>query len=452
MTQSIFGTDGIRGKANSYPMLPDTVLRIGQAIGSYFKRKHHKPRVLIGKDTRISCYMLEQSLCSGILSVGADALFIGPLPTPGVAYLTRGLRASAGIVISASHNPFYDNGIKIFDASGYKLPSDAEQVINAMLHDEHTVSDLPTNEYLGTAKRIDDACGQYAVFLKEQFPKHLSMEGLRIIVDCANGAGYRVAPKVFSELGAEVFLRGDKPNGLNINSDCGALHPSKLRADVQLYKADIGIALDGDADRLLIVDEQGEYIDGDVILGICGKHMLANSNLHANTIVATDVSNIGLEREIEAGGGKLIRVRIGDRYVVEEMRRGGYSLGGEKSGHIIHKGYSTTGDGILAALKVIEIALLKQKTISMLRKEIPLVPQVMADIAVPSKPPFPELPRFSKLIDTVQSKIGKSGRLLCRYSGTEQKARIMLEGEDKHVLEQYSQELTHTLLRDINAR
>ncbi|MDE3268939.1 MAG: phosphoglucosamine mutase [Pseudomonadota bacterium] len=450
MTNSIFGTDGIRGKANSYPMLPDVVLRIGQAIGSYFKRQHHRPRILIGKDTRISCYMLEQSLCSGILSVGADALFIGPLPTPGVAYLTRGLRASAGIVISASHNPFYDNGIKIFDASGYKLPNEAEQAIDSMLHRANT--ELPTNENLGTARRIDDACGQYAVFLKEQFPKHLSMEGLRIIVDCANGAGYRVAPKVFRELGAEVFLIGDQPNGLNINANCGALHPSKLQADVQLYKADIGIALDGDADRLLIVDDQGEYLDGDVILGICAKHMLANSNLHANTLVATDVSNIGLEREMEACGGKLIRVRIGDRFVVEEMRRGGYSLGGEKSGHIIHQGYATTGDGILAALKVIEIALLKQKTIAMLRQEVPLVPQIMRDIDVPSKPPFSELARFSELINAVQNKIGKSGRLLCRYSGTEQKARLMLEGEDTHMLEQYSQELAHTLLRDINAQ
>ena len=445
----IFGTDGVRGRANLYPMSPDVVLRLGQAIGSYFKDKTTSPKILVGKDTRKSGYMLEQSLCSGILSVGADALFLGPLPTPGVAYLTRGMRASAGIVISASHNPYYDNGIKIFDRDGYKLPNTVEEIIDQKAHSDSLQVELPINEDIGVAKRIDDASGQYAVFLKEQFSKHLSLEGLRIVIDCANGAAYKVAPKVFRELGAEIFLLGNQPNGTNINDRCGALFPEKLRAEVRLYKADIGIALDGDADRLVMIDDAGEYVDGDAILGICAKHMLTTGTLHANTLVATVVSNMGLEQELQACGGRLVRVPVGDRHVVEEMRRGGFTLGGEKSGHIIHQGCATTGDGILSALKVIEIALIKQKPISVLKKEIALCPQIQTSVEVDNKIPFGQLADFQKLLRAMQTKLGKDGRILCRYSGTEEKARIMLEGEDKTQIEQMGNELSTALTDDI---
>lgn len=296
----LFGTDGVRGLANSYPMSPDMVLRLGQAIGIYFSKRTAHPRILIGKDTRRSGYMLEQALCSGICSVGVDAFFLGPLPTPGIAYLTRGLRASAGIVISASHNPFHDNGIKIFSSDGYKLPDEVEDELEALVQSEELASDVPTGEHIGTAKRIDDAIGQYAVFLKEQFPKHLALDGLRIVVDCANGAAYRVAPKVFRELGAELFVIGNEPNGININEHCGALYPQTLREKVLLYKADLGVALDGDADRIVLIDEKGEIIDGDEILAACGQNMIKKGILKGNTVVATVMSNMGLEVALTA--------------------------------------------------------------------------------------------------------------------------------------------------------
>ncbi len=432
---SIFGTDGVRGRANVYPMSPDLVLRLGQAIGYYFRRQTTSPRILIGKDTRLSGYMLEQSLCAGMLSVGADAFFLGPLPTPGIAYLTRGMRASAGIVISASHNAFHDNGIKIFNHDGYKIPDAAEAALDRMVHSETLTSELPVADNIGTARRIEDAIGQYAVFLKEQFPKHLTLDGLRIVIDCAHGAAYRVAPKVFRELGAEVFLIGDQPDGLNINDRCGALYPEALRAEVLLYKADLGIALDGDGDRVLMVDERGERIDGDVIMGICARHMIAAGLLPHNTVVATVLSNAGLEHALAAVNGKLLRVKVGDRYVVEAMRQGGYNFGGEQSGHIIHRGCATTGDGILAALKVIEIALSRTRKLSELRQDIVLLPQVQKNLTVVRKVPPADLVEFSKLLHDTQRQLQKRGRVLFRYSGTENKARIMVEGEDHDEIE-----------------
>lgn len=442
---SIFGTDGVRGRANVYPMSPDLILRMGQAIGYYYRQKTPSPRILIGKDTRKSGYMLEQSLCAGILSVGADARFLGPLPTPGIAYLTRGMRASAGIVISASHNPYHDNGIKIFNSDGYKLPDEAENVLNAMIHSDTLDAELPTGDNIGTARRIDDAIGQYAVFLKEQFPKHISLEGLRIVVDCANGAAYRVAPKVLQELGAEVFLIGNQPNGININDRCGALYPQKLRDEVLLYKADIGIALDGDADRLIMVDDTGDYIDGDVIMGICAKRMIENGTLHKNTVVATVMSNVGLERALHSFGARLLRTKVGDRYVVEEMYRQGYNLGGEQSGHIIHKPSSTTGDGILSALKIIEIAIEKQRCLSELKKDIKLLPQVQKNLDVTHKVPVSELVEFEKLLHSTRQKLQNRGRVLFRYSGTEEKARIMVEGENYEEIEDIARNLVSTI-------
>ena len=445
----IFGTDGVRGKANIHPMSPDLVLRLGQAMGYYFRRQTASPRILIGKDTRLSGYMLEQSLCAGMLSVGADAFFLGPLPTPGIAYLTRGMRASAGIVISASHNAFHDNGIKIFNHDGYKLPDAAEATLEHMVHSEALTSELPVAGGIGTARRIDDAIGQYAVFLKEQFPKRMTLDGLRVVIDCAHGAAYRVAPKVFRELGAEVFLIGDQPNGLNINDRCGALYPEALRAEVLLYKADLGIALDGDGDRLTMVDDTGAYIDGDIIMGICARHMIEMGTLHKNTVVATVMSNAGLEQALAAHGGKLLRVKVGDRYVVEEMRRGDYNFGGEQSGHIIHSSCATTGDGILAALKVIEITLSRARKLSELKKDIVLLPQVQQNLSVAYKVPMTELLAFSKLLHDTQRQLKDRGRVLFRYSGTENKARIMVEGENYDEIEKIARELVAVMQADL---
>ena len=350
-----FGTDGIRGKANVYPMSPDFVLKLGQAIGLHFKKSAHRPRILIGKDTRRSGYMLEQALCAGICSVGVDVNFLGPLPTPGIAYLTRGLRAAAGIVISASHNPYYDNGIKIFSSNGFKLPDEIEELLEDMIEKEPVVSPFPTGMDVGSAKRIDDAIGQYAVFLKEQFPKDLTLDGMRIVLDCANGAAYKVAPKVFEELGAELFLVGNEPDGQNINRNCGALHPDKVSELVHLYKADIGLALDGDADRLIVVDESGSIVDGDQIMAICASYMKQKNTLKNNTVVATVMSNMGLDIAMEKIGVKVLKTKVGDRHVVEAMRQGGYNLGGEQSGHLVFSDKNTTGDGIMAALFLLEI-------------------------------------------------------------------------------------------------
>lgn len=442
----LFGTDGIRGLANVYPMSPDMVLRLGQAIGIYFSRKQAHPKILIGKDTRRSGYMLEQALCSGICSVGVDAFFLGPLPTPGIAYLTRGLRASAGIVISASHNPFYDNGIKIFSADGYKLPDEVEDELEALAQAHHSFADsAPTGAQIGTAKRIEDAIGQYAVFLKEQFPKHLTLEGLRIVIDCANGAGYRVAPKVFGELGAEIFVIGNEPNGTNINEHCGALYAQSLREKVLLYKADIGIALDGDADRIVMVDEKGELIDGDEILAACGINMLKKGKLRGNTIVSTVMSNMGLEVALEKHGGKLLRTKVGDRYVMDAMRQGDYTLGGEQSGHLIFRDSSTTGDGVLAGLKFLEIMIEEGRRASELRTTMERFPQLIRNVKVKEKIPVEKLPAFSAALAANEATIAGRGRIIFRYSGTESLARIMVEGSDRDEIEKMAIDLSQVL-------
>ena len=447
----LFGTDGIRGRANVYPISPDHVLRLGQAIGTYFKAKYPHPRILIGKDTRRSGYMLEQALCSGICSVGVDVFFLGPLPTPGIAYLTRGMRACAGIVISASHNPFEDNGIKIFSADGYKLPDDVEDKLERLIQDEELITDLPTGLEIGTAKRIDDAVGQYAVFLKEQFPKALTLDGLRIVVDCANGAAYKVAPKVLTELGAEVFLHGVDPNGSNINDQCGALYPQALLERCLLYKADIGIALDGDADRLVVVDDKGEMVDGDEILAICGSHMIEKGTLNKNTVVSTIMSNMGLEIAMNRVGGHVVRTKVGDRYVVEEMRRGNFNLGGEQSGHLIFRDCNTTGDGLLAALSLLEIVVAKGRNVSELKKCMSRMPQVQKAIKVAEKVPLTQLPGLSSLISSMETKLGKEGRVVFRYSGTESVARIMIEGPKHDQIEQMADELSEKALEEISS-
>lgn len=446
----LFGTDGIRGLANVYPMSPDMVLRLGQAIGIYFGTRQSKARILIGKDTRRSGYMLEQALCSGICSVGVDAFFLGPLPTPGIAYLTRGMRASAGIVISASHNPFHDNGIKIFSADGYKLPDEVEDELERLVQDPGLADNVPTGTGIGTAKRIEDAIGQYAVFLKEQFPKNLKLDGLRIVIDCANGAGYRVAPKVFEELGAETFVIGDEPNGLNINEHCGALYPQTLREKVLLYKADIGIALDGDADRIVAVDEKGEIIDGDEMLAACGVFMLKRQKLRNNTVVSTVMSNMGLDVALAKHGGKLIRSKVGDRYVMEAMRQGDHILGGEQSGHLIFRDSSTTGDGILAGLKFLEIMVEDGRRASELRQTMERFPQLVKNVKVKEKVPLDALPDFQSALKNIEGKLAGKGRVLVRYSGTESLARVMVEGESRDEIETYAHELCHELTSSID--
>ncbi len=439
-----FGTDGIRGKANVTPMSPDFVLRLGQAIGIHFRNAYPHPKILIGKDTRRSGYMLEQALSSGICSVGVDVQFLGPLPTPGIAYLTRGMRACAGIVISASHNPYDDNGIKIFSDNGYKLPDEIENKLEEMV-DHPKIEIFPVGMNIGRAKRIDDAVGQYAVFLKEQFPKHLTLEGLRIVIDCANGAAYKVAPKVFEELGAEIFVTGNAPDGKNINDLCGALHPSTLIEKVKLYKADIGIALDGDADRLIVVDNTGEMVDGDHVLAICAGHMVKAGKLKKSTVVSTVMSNMGLEIALQKMGVKLLRTKVGDRYVVDEMRRGGYNLGGEQSGHLVFADLNTTGDGILAALNVLEVMLENRKPLSELKRCMEVLPQVLRNVRVQSKTPFEQLPEVNRLILAAEEKLGQRGRVLVRYSGTENLARVMLEGEDQGRLETMAAEIARAL-------
>jgi phosphoglucosamine mutase len=448
----LFGTDGVRGLANVYPMSPDMVLRLGQAIGIHFRERQAHPKILIGKDTRKSGYMLEQALCSGICSVGVDAFFLGPLPTPGIAYLTRGLRASAGIVISASHNPFHDNGIKIFSADGYKLPDDVEDHLEALVQDPGLAEDAPTGQNIGRARRIDDAIGQYAVFLKEQFPKHLTLDGLRIVIDCANGAAYKVAPKVFRELGAEIFVIANEPNGININEHCGALYPQALREKVLLYKADLGIALDGDADRIVMVDEKGEVIDGDEILAVCGISMLKKGRLRGNTVVATVMSNMGLEMALSKAGGRLVRAKVGDRYVVDAMRQGDFTLGGEQSGHLIFRDSSTTGDGVLAGLKFLEIMIEEQRPASELRSVMERLPQLVRNIKVKEKVPLEQMPEFAKALKGAESKLSDRGRIVFRYSGTEALARIMVEGTDPSEIEKMAVDLSHQLTTSIESK
>ena len=365
---SIFGTDGIRGLANQYPMLPEVVLRIGQAITIYFKQQALTPKIFIGKDTRKSGYFIEQALSAGICSAGGESYFLGPLPTPGIAYLTRGMRAHAGVVISASHNPYHDNGIKIFAANGYKLPSAEEKKIEQLIITQINNPKQASTIDIGLSQRIDDAFGQYCVFLKEQFPKDLSLDNVRIALDCAQGAAYKVAPKVFQELGAEVFAIHNHPNGTNINDKCGALHPESLIKHVKQYRADIGIALDGDADRLIVIDEKGERLDGDEILAICGIYYLKNKRLHNNTLVATIMSNLGLDHCLRQHKGRVIRTDVGDRNVVTAMCKHKLNLGGEQSGHLIFRDSSTTGDGILAALCLLEVIIKSQKPLNDLKQ------------------------------------------------------------------------------------
>jgi phosphoglucosamine mutase len=449
MTRKLFGTDGIRGVANVDPMTGELAMQLGRAIAHLFKEVKGPHRIVVGKDTRLSGYMLETALASGICSMGADVWLVGPLPTPGIAFITTSMRANAGVVISASHNPYYDNGIKIFSRDGFKLPDEMEQRIEELILSNHLDSLRPTAKAIGKAHRIDDVVGRYVVFLKNTFPNDLTLDGLRIALDCANGAAYRVAPTVFEELGAEVVPVGIEPDGENINAHCGSLHPEVVTQLVLDEKADIGIALDGDADRIIFVDGNGKQVDGDHILAICGLQMLAEDRLKKRTVVTTVMSNMGLDRAIRNAGGKVVRTQVGDRYVVEEMVRGSYNLGGEQSGHTVFLDYNTTCDGILTALQLLAIMKRREKPLDDLAGVMEPLPQILYNVEVREKKDLSEISEIRRSIKNIEQSLANSGRLLIRYSGTEPLLRIMVEGEDEKKLHEYAQELTELVKKHI---
>lgn len=441
----------MRGVANVYPMTTEIAMQLGRATGHIFKEGDRRHRVVIGKDTRLSGYMLETALVSGICSMGVDVLLVGPLPTPGISFLTASMRADAGVVISASHNPYQDNGIKIFCRNGFKLPDEVEMRIEELIASHEIDALRPIADEVGKAFRVDDAVGRYIVFLKNTFPRDLDLLGLKIVLDCANGAAYKVAPAVFEELGAEVIALGVEPDGKNINAGCGSLHPEVMAAAVREHGADLGIALDGDADRVIFVDETGKEVDGDHIMAICATNMLAKGTLNKQTLVATVMSNMGLEIAMKRAGGNLLRTAVGDRYVVEEMRRGGYNLGGEQSGHMIFLDHNTTGDGVLSALQVLEVVQRSGKPLSELSRVMDSLPQTLVNVRVKKRTDLATLPEVSRVIAAVEEKLGQDGRVLIRYSGTEPLLRIMLEGADQGQIEPLAEEIAAAVRSEIGA-
>ena len=441
--RKLFGTDGVRGLANVYPMTTDVAMNLGRAVAYIFKNeKNRNPRILIGKDTRLSCYMLENALAAGICSMGVDVLLVGPMPTPAIAFLTESMRADAGVVISASHNPFQDNGIKLFSNDGFKLPDRVEAQIEELMESSTLQKEMPTGKDVGKAFRIDDARGRYIVFAKHTFPKELTLDGLKIVLDCANGATYKVAPAVFEELGAEVIKIGVEPNGININENCGALFPELLQELVRTSGADMGIALDGDGDRVIVVDEKGNVVDGDHIMAICAKDMIEHKRLNYNTVVATVMSNMGLEKAMKEMGGRLVRTQVGDRYVVETMRTKGYNFGGEQSGHLIFMDHITTGDGILAALQLLAVMQRTKRPLSELASVMETYPQVLYNVELEERVPVEEIEGLGALQKKLSDKLGTRGRILIRASGTEPVIRVMVEGEDQKEIEEVAKELS----------
>ncbi len=452
MEKKLFGTDGVRGVANIDPMTAEVAMQLGRAVAYVFKQDNgRRHRIVIGKDTRLSGYMLENAMVAGICSMGVDVLIVGPLPTPGIAFITSSMRADAGVVISASHNLYQDNGIKFFSGNGFKLP-DAQEIEIEDLIINHRIDALrPIAEDVGKAYRIDDAIGRYIVFLKNSFPRDLDLQGVRIVLDCAHGAGYRVAPSVLTELGAEVFPLGVDPNGLNINDGCGSMHPEVMAAKVKEYRADLGMALDGDADRVIFVDEKGQEVDGDHILALCGTELMKTNSLRKKTVVATVMSNMGLDIAMKEAGGKIVRTGVGDRYVVEEMVRGGYNLGGEQSGHMIFLDHNTTGDGMLSALQVLAIMQRSGKPLSELAGVMISLPQVLVNVKVRKKAILEKIAPIKAAMDAVEAEVAGRGRLLVRYSGTEPLLRIMVEGEDQNRLTQLAEELAAVVREHLGA-
>jgi phosphoglucosamine mutase len=454
MARTWFGTDGIRGIAGQDPMTPEMALRLGRALAELVqqgriagpaRKAGHHPRIVIGKDTRLSGYMLETALTSGVIATGVDVLLVGPLPTPGIAFITRSMRADAALVVSASHNPYEDNGVKVFAGDGFKLPDAVEEELEGLMRDPGLPGRGATRERVGKATRVDDAVGRYVVFLKHTFPDDLSLDGLRVVVDCAHGAAYKVAPEVFLELGAEVTSLAVEPDGRNINHACGALHPECLREEVRKRSAHMGIALDGDADRVIVVDERGQVVDGDQIMAACARNLLGQGRLAERTLVATVMSNMGLDRYVASLGGRVVRTPVGDRYVVEEMRRGGFNLGGEQSGHIIFMDHTTTGDGVVAALSLLALMVREGKDLSQLVNAMELMPQSLLSFAVRERRPLEELPQAMALVRRVEEELQGQGRVVLRYSGTEMKARVLVEGPDAGRTQRYAQEIAEVI-------
>jgi phosphoglucosamine mutase len=432
----LFGTDGIRGVANTYPMTVEVALKVGMAIAYTCRKAGHTPRIVIGKDTRLSGYMIEDALVSGVCSMGADALVIGVMPTPGVAFLTQSMRADAGIVISASHNPYEDNGIKIFSKTGFKLPDEKEAEIEELILSESLNELKSPSKELGKAYRIDDARGRYIVFIKNSFPSELSLEGMKIVLDCSNGATYRVAPEVFFELGAEVINLANTPDGRNINSGCGSQHPEKMAEEVIKRGAQAGFAFDGDGDRMIAVDEKGNVLSGDQMIAICARAMKQQDRLKNNLVVTTVMSNLGFKIALKELGISHIEANVGDRYVLEEMLEKGAIIGGEDSGHIIFLEHHTTGDGIIAALQLARVMKEENRQLSGLGV-MQVFPQKLINITVKSKPDIETVPEIISAIKLAEKALGEKGRVLVRYSGTQQMCRVMVEGPTKEETDKY---------------
>ncbi len=456
LPRKIFGTDGVRGVANVDPVTAETALKLGRAaahvitkLGGRTRRDGVRAKIVIGKDTRLSGYMLETALVAGITSLGVDVLFIGPLPTPGVAYITRSLRADAGIVLSASHNPYEDNGIKFFRHDGYKLDDALESQIEHLVFSGEIESIRPTANNIGRAWRIDDALGRYIEFAKASFPRGLTLDGFNIAVDCANGAAYKSTPCILRELGADLHLAHNQPDGLNINADCGSTHPEEIARFVKATGAQIGISHDGDADRVLLCDETGEVVDGDEIMAIAAVDMIRRGALANNTLVATVMSNFGLDETLANAGGKVVRTKVGDRYVIEEMMRGGYNVGGEQSGHMIFGDYSTTGDGIVSALQILRIMAETGKPLSELKRCLKKYPQAQRNLKVREKRPLDQLPAVLALVKEAEESLHGAGRALLRYSGTEPKIRLLIEGRDAAHINAHADRIACAILEEI---
>ena len=447
----IFGTDGVRGRANYSPMNVETALALGRAAGKIFHSREGKRRVVIGKDTRLSCYMFENALISGLCSMGVDTLMVGPFPTPGVAFITRAYRADAGIVISASHNPFYDNGIKFFSAEGFKFPDEWEREMEALVRQNHFQDYLPADHDIGKNTKINDADGRYIEFIKATFPRRQSLKNLTIALDCANGAGYKVAPLVFKELDAKVFVYGNSPDGLNINKDCGSLHPETVQKAVINHKADVGIALDGDADRVIMVDENAQIVDGDTILAICARDMKKQGILRNNKVVCTIMSNFGFLKSMESLGIDVIKSQVGDRYVIQDMLKYDANLGGEQSGHMIFLDHNTTGDGLVSALQVLRIMIETDSKLSDLATIFKKYPQAIVNVKVSAKPPLESLQDVKVVLKDVENALADSGRVLVRYSGTENICRVMVEGPKPKQVHQMAQMIADAIKKEIGA-
>lgn len=451
----LFGTDGIRGTANTYPMRPDLVQRVGMAMG-YLLRQQPSQRgggkrwVLIGKDTRLSGYMIETALASGLNAMGVQVQLVGPLPTPGIGFVARNMRVDAGIVISASHNAYYDNGIKIFGHDGFKISDEMENQIEELVFSSELDQLLVESKEIGRTRRIDDASGRYVVYAKNAMPLDLTLDGFRIVLDCANGAAYKVAPAIFEELGAEVIVIGNEPNGFNINDKVGALHPQRTCEAVKKYRADVGISLDGDADRVIMVDETGQIVDGDHILAICALHLKKQNKLSHNTIVATQMSNYGLDKLMNKNGINVIRTGVGDKYVVESMRNQKLVLGGEQSGHIIFLDHSTTGDGCVAALNVLSVVVQEGKKLSELNNVMQNVPQVLINTRVKYRKELDQIEGLDSIVKSFETELNGEGRIFIRYSGTEPVIRVLLEGPDKKRIAQMAEEIATYLQKELS--